>query len=127
MLATEIARDDGVMACEMRLAVLAAEDLVRVEVGVVDEAHARRRERERVRRCVFDRAGRGLPQGMCFRSAWGVDAGVARWCGDRPRPREVRAGFWMAEIYVSALSLPSVRDSVLEPFFFFLLALLYRV
>ena len=29
------------MACEMRLAVLAAKDLVRVEVGVVDEAHAR--------------------------------------------------------------------------------------
>lgn len=55
--------------------------------------------------CVFVRLGE-------------VDAGVARWCGDRPRPREVRAGFWMAEIYVSALSLPSVRDSVLEPFFF---------
>ena len=30
------------MACEMRLAVLAAENLVGVEVGVVDEAHARR-------------------------------------------------------------------------------------
>ncbi len=29
------------MACEMRLAVFAAEDLVRVQVGVVDEAHAR--------------------------------------------------------------------------------------
>lgn len=52
MLATEIARDDGVMACEMRLAVLAAEDFVRVEVGVVDEAHARRRERERERECA---------------------------------------------------------------------------
>ena len=30
------------MACEVRFAVLAAEDLVGVEVGVVDEAHARR-------------------------------------------------------------------------------------
>lgn len=36
------ARDNSIMACEMRLAVLAAEDLVGVEVGVVDEAHARR-------------------------------------------------------------------------------------
>lgn len=109
------------MACEMRLAVLAAEDFVRVEVGVVDEAHARRRERERerVRRCVFDRAGRGYRKVCVFVRLGKVDAGVARWCGDRPRPREVRAGFWMAEIYVSALSLPSVRDSVLEPFFSF--------
>lgn len=30
------------MAREMRLAVLAAKDLVRVQVGVVDEAHTRR-------------------------------------------------------------------------------------
>ena len=30
------------MACEVRFAILAAEDLVGVEVGVVDEAHARR-------------------------------------------------------------------------------------
>ena len=28
------------MACKMRLAILAAEDLVGVEVGIVDEAHA---------------------------------------------------------------------------------------
>lgn len=30
------------MACKMRFAVFATEDLVRVEVGVVDKAHARR-------------------------------------------------------------------------------------
>ena len=33
------------MACEMRLAALAAKDLVRVEVRVVDEAHARSKAR----------------------------------------------------------------------------------
>lgn len=31
--------DDGIMACEMGLAVLAAEDFVGVEVDVVGEAH----------------------------------------------------------------------------------------
>lgn len=30
------------MACEMRLAIFAPKDLVGVEVGIVDEAHARR-------------------------------------------------------------------------------------
>ena len=35
-------RNNRIVAREMRLAVLAAEYLVRVEIGVVDEAHAGR-------------------------------------------------------------------------------------
>ena len=36
------AGNDSIVACKMRFAVFAAEDLVGVEVGVVDKAHARR-------------------------------------------------------------------------------------
>lgn len=40
--ATTHATDNGVMTCEMSLALLAAEDLVRVQVDVVCEPHPRR-------------------------------------------------------------------------------------
>ena len=47
------------MACEMRLAVFAAEDLVRVQVGVVDEAHARGLGGPETCMTCFDGAGLG--------------------------------------------------------------------
>ena len=68
------ARDDGVMACEMRLAVLAAEDLVGVEVRVVDETHA-----GRLMAC-----GRRVCK--CARLGWPkVTQGCFVWLGGRSR------------------------------------------